>query len=363
LVAAALGRDREDQGEPHRPITLEGVALGWFGHLLPTRPRPFLVVAGMIAAVCWGLGYLLAGDRNRFLEAHEWQAQPFFLAIHFIALRLFVAVYVGNFLAGTAHLDLPGPTALGQIRQILGTRGFLASVLVASYFCIKDLFHLHSSKYAEESALGPAGALCGADYLMGLIWCVEWILNAYIWVLIVGFLAVTMRTLLRHTFVDPVEVVLHEKQYRPFLMMSSQGASILLAFGVANAAYIWYTNGEITDYIGLGITVLLLFLSFVPPWMKIKTGVEGLIKQEIFRLRENLIVLARQRRSLRPSESSEAIASTGDPLVEVVAMLRIDYLDRLQQDMGKAEAKAVLLKLLAPASAIIWKYARTFVGM
>jgi hypothetical protein len=54
---------------------------------------------------------------------------------------------------------------------------------------------------------------------------------------------------------------------------------------------------------------------------------------------------------------------TEGPLAEVVAMLRIDYLDRLQQEMGKAEAKAVLLKLFAPASAIIWKYARTFVGM
>jgi hypothetical protein len=348
---------------PERPATLDGVALAWIGNILPARPRPFLLMVAAISAACWGLGYLMAADRARFLETHEWQAQPFFLAAHFIALRLFLAVYARNFLTGAVYLDLSASAALARVRRLLGPPGVLIAVLVAAPFCVKDLLLLSSDKYAS-AAFGPDGTLGGTDYLMAMIWCVEWLLNAYIWVLLAGFLVLTMRTLLAYPFRDPVEVILHQKQYRPFLTMSSQGASILLAFGLVNGAYIWYTSGEITDYIGLAITIVLLVLGFVPPWLKIKKSMDGMIQAEIYRLRECLIASGAGRRV-----DGASGGETDDPqapstqLSDAVAMLRIDYLDRLQQDLGRAEGKAILLKLLAPMSAIVWKYIRVVVGI
>jgi hypothetical protein len=41
-------------------------------------------------------------------------------------------------------------------------------------------------------------------------------------------------------------------------------------------------------------------------------------------------------------------------------MLRIDYLDRLHRELGRNEGAILLLKLLAPASGILFKLLRPF---
>src|SRR5205085_10810317 len=44
----------------------------------------------------------------------------------------------------------------------------------------------------------------------------------------------------------------------------------------------------------------------------------------------------------------------------VTAILRLEYLDRLHKDLGKVEAQATVLKLLAPALTAAWRFFRPF---
>jgi hypothetical protein len=44
-------------------------------------------------------------------------------------------------------------------------------------------------------------------------------------------------------------------------------------------------------------------------------------------------------------------------------MLRIDYLDRLFRQLGRYEGTMLLLKLLAPAGTIGWRFVRIWLGM
>jgi hypothetical protein len=387
-----------------RPLTLEGgLRLAWIDRVLPTRPAPFLLVVAGVSAACWVLGFLLATDKQQFLADREWKAQLIYLPIHFITLRLFVSLYTKNFLAGLGHMDIPLPVAFRRMRLVLGPLG-LTSLLLAAPLAWRDFTELDGEKYRDQlvgpivEPIAPAATntpsasdvlpvvggkrhpappipedtpagdkkapvvehrVGAADLLMWGIWSVEWVINAYIWVLLLGFLAITMETLRGYRFRDPVEVVLHEKQYRPFLMMSGQGASIVLVFGLANAAYVWYADGTITDYIGLGVTIVLLLVGFGPPWLQIKSNVERVVNAEVFRLREALI--AAHKRSAMPLANNEATAADSPQrLDEALMMLRIDYLDRLHRELGRNEGAILLLKLLAPASGILFKLVRPF---
>src|SRR6185503_2490197 len=148
-----------------------------------------------------------------------------------------------NFAAGAARLDMPPERVKAGFRVILGPAGALLALVVAAPFCIWDYGYLHSPGYERMGA-----ELGAVDLAMWGIWCVEWFLNAVIWVVLTGFLIMNVRAIGRYRFRDPIEVALSEKHYRPFLQMSSQGATIVLGFAVMTVAYIWYTGGAETDY-------------------------------------------------------------------------------------------------------------------
>jgi hypothetical protein len=393
--------------EPDRPLTLEKAApVAWIDRVLPSRPHLFLAVVFGISVACWLLGLLLAADRTKFLQTREWYAQLIYLPVHFITLRLFVTVYTRNFLAGAAHLTVPFRDAVRRMLWVLGPVGLL-SVLIAAPLCYRDLGELEGDKYREdlvgpvEATPGRANAepdaeslkeaefflwseaarpdaeadelvesqrkepphtVCAADALMWGIWCVEWVINAYIWVLLLGFLYITMHILRKYHFRDPVEIVLHEKQYRPFLLMSGQGASIILGFAVANALYVLFTYGSLTDYIGMGVTIVLLLVGFGPPWLQIKAHVEDAVNREIFSLRDGVIAahLRDEKLDLRGATALPDLASRVN---EALLMLRIDYLDRLSRQLGRYEGTMLLLKLLAPAATIGWRFIRIWIGV
>ncbi len=389
-------------GEPLTQVSLEGIPVAWVDRILPQRPQLFLLMVGGISLGCWLLGYLLATDRSQFLRTKEWHAQLIYLPVHFITLRMFVTLYTRNFMAGIAHVTMPEKEARWRMYRVLGPIGLLA-VLIAAPFCLRDLAELDGDKY-RDSLVGPkktigatsdearnlegvfflwpegehplpdevvrqAGgleeevhAIGLADLLMWGIWCLEWAINAYIWVLLLGFLILTMRVLRRYSFRDPVEIVLHEKHYRPFLLMSGQGASIVLGFAFFNALYVWYAQGTITDYIGMGVTIFLLVLGFVPPWLQLKANVEKVVNGEIYKLRENLIARHRRQADLEKHGQQGAL-DLGTRVDEALVMLRIDYLDRLYRQLGRNEAGVMLLKLMAPVSTIGFRFIRPFLGL
>ena len=196
------------------------------------------------------------------------------------------------------------------------------------------------------------------DLLMEVIWSVEWILNSYIWALLLGFSVLMIRVLNRYAFRASVETVVHEKHYRPFLLMSVQGASILLLFGIAYALYVWYADGTFTDYASLCITGALLLLGFVPSWLRLKNGVEHAMDQEAHELRHKLLLRGRSRASSFGGDGPVDLTELTARVHETWAMNRIAYLESLKDGLGKAEGKAIVLRLVASAGAGAWEFFR-----
>ncbi len=332
------------------PISLEGERRALIDRVLPRQPRAFLLAVGTLAVACWAAGLVLTTDAHAFLTSREWQLQPLFLAAHFITLRLFSTMFTRNFLAGVVHLDMPTADARRGIQLVQGPVGTLVALLIAVPFSLYDYQVLGIAKggvKAGASGVGPA-----AEQLLYGMWCVEWFLLAFIWVQLVGFLFLTRRAIGDYHFRSSIEVVLLEKQYRHFLAMSAHGATIVLGFFLVNVVYGWYTGAEITDYIGVAITLVLLVVGFIPPWMLLTSKMDRIVKAEMAGLRRRLA-------------SSEVLSGTGASLSqdaadlqarldEALVMLRISYLERLHRDLGQMEAWSIVMKIGVPVMTVAY---------
>ncbi len=341
---------------------------GWpIDAVLPRRVTWTIVLASLIGVATWLAGLALTPVVPKFLASAEWQMQPFYLASHIIALRLFVLAYTRGFERGVAHLTVPASQVRTLVNQVLSFPGAIVALIVALPFATLDFLFLFSPDYER---LGGDSTVLAIDYLMWGIWSVEWFLNAFIWVVVLGFLLKSWRVIRTYDFRSPIEIVLHDKHYRPFLQMSAQGASVVLVFTIVTVLYIWYTGGELTDYVGLGITASMLVVGFVPSWLMLKAKVKRAVEQETLAMRRGLLA------NLALAEQDDIATGRGtsvpghDPirastrslehrLDAAVAILRISYLENRNQNLGQTEARAIMVRLLAPAGSVIWQLAKS----
>ncbi len=330
--AAAIADAEEEEADPAR------VAFAL------VRPGIVALMVLCLSVAIWLLGFALAPDRGRFAASPEWHIQPIYLGAHLVAVSLFIAVLRNNFVAGVARMNMAPDTPIAVMRMILGPAGMLVALAIAAPLCFLDYQYLLSPRYEK---LGGDGIVRPVDLLMWGIWCVEWLLNAYLWVMLAGFTSLTVWIIARHRFRAPIEVVLHEKQYRPFLQMSAQGSTVLLAFSLVSLIYILYAGGEFSDYVGLTISVLLLVAAFIVPWLQLRSKVRGLVVEETKALRRDLY-----RRIKERGEGGQGVEHRLD---EMLAMLRISHTEHLQINLGWTEAKLLMLRLLAPAVTIAWQ--------
>jgi hypothetical protein len=334
--------------DAHAGSSLEGLSTTWIDWLLPRRPRSFFWVVLGVSVGVWLMALALATDRDAFLLSQEWQIQPLFLAGHMVALRLFISCYARNYLRGVRFLDVPLASAERWTLNVLGPAGGIIAAVVAAPFCFYDIIALN------EYCLVPEQGVGAVDVVQGVVWCIEWLMNAYIWVILVGFALLLSWTVRRNAFRAPLQTVIQLKQYRPFLLMSVQGSTILVFFGALFGLYVWYADGDLSDFVGLGITLILLFGCFVPPWLLLRNQLEADVKRQ----QEALAVQLLDIQAEVAKNASDATDMLVHRLNEANAMLRITHLERLQQELGRSEGRAVIMRLLIPVSTVLMKVLR-----
>jgi hypothetical protein len=353
------GPVRRSYGSMARATRLEPRRRRPIDSILPQRLGGTVALALMVAAATWLAGLALTPNIPAFLALPEWHFQPIYIATHIIVVRLFVHVYTRGFVRGISFLDVPETQAHAFVDSVLGFPGALAALCIAMPFVGLDFLFLFSDDYQR---IGGSQVL-PIDYLMWGVWSVEWFLNAFIWVVLLGFLINTWWVVRNHPFRAPIEIVLHDRQYKPFLQMGAQGASIVLAFTIVTIAYIWYTGGEATDYVGLGITAAMLLMGFLPSWLVLRSKVHRAVEEETLAMRRRLL----RNLDLAEAESSGALLAginDGNRSLEhrldaAVSILRISYLENRNRSLGASEARAVLIRILAPAASIGWQLAKS----
>lgn len=349
-LAQLAGGPAPDYVEADPSGALEGITLSPIDSVFPRQPGRFLLLVAFVAVGTWLLGLALAPDTARFLASAEWTFQPFYIAAHLITLRMFINVYTRNYAAGVSRLQISRAEALRGIRPALGASGALAALVIALPFCWMDFLYMTGPRYER---MGAANGVLPVDYLMWLIWSAEWFVNAFVWVLLVGFMVKNCTTIKRYPFKDPIEAVLAEKLYRPFLQMSAQGSTVVLGFSAVTVLYIYATGGELTDYLGLGITVTLLVVCFVPPWLLLRGKVDAAVHAALNNLRRGA--------GLGVPAGASAVAgerSLEQRMDELAALFKVWHLQHLYGSLGQTEATAIMVRLLPPALTIGWQMAQ-----
>jgi len=319
--------------------------------VLSKSPWVFYLLVIALSMSCWLLGLALAPSVRRFQESLEWHVQPAYLAAHLIAVRLFVRLFLRNYLAGALHLEMPTETIDSQLRSILGLRGGALAVAIAVPFCVLDYRYLVSDRYEK---LSEDQTLHAIDYVMWGLWCAEWLVNAFIWVALAGFLALSYRALRVYRFRFPIAKVVQEKLYLPFLQICSQGSTIVLVFAGITGLYIWYAGGALSDFLGLGVTGLLLVVGFIPLWLLLNAKVRCAVAEEIGALRLHSPPSLAGEKMLGGGTHTPA-RTVEERLDELIALMHAWRLEHLQLDLGRTEAKAVAVRLAVPAATAAWQ--------
>jgi hypothetical protein len=346
--------------------------------MLPLGAAAYATLAVVLSLGLWVVGYALAPEKRTFLASREWQVQPLYLLAHLVTLRLFVAVFTRNWRQGLANVDADPAEARIGMRRIVGLRGLFAAVVVAVPFCLYELAWIGGDKYPR---LSDSMVVAPIDWMLWGIWSFEWFLQAFIWVLVVGFLFINCRLIKKYEFKASIDRVIWEKLYRPFLRMSSQGASVVLGFGFITLFYIWYADGIATDWIGLAITTGLLLVGFFLPWQMLRHKVRRGVEAELAEMRR---VLANTETSEPPQRSTAALRvatlaglatlhrregqanereEPGSPAPLTVGGLhrRLDRIEAMQRITYLQGLKLALVRLAAPAATIGWHVSQSSV--
>jgi hypothetical protein len=354
--ATAASSSTVSQDKVHA-VSLEGEGEALIDRWLPRQPGGFLLVVILLAAGCWALGLALATDARAFLASREWQIQPLYLAVHFVTLRLFATAFVRSFLAGIGHLDIAEAAARHRMWLVLGPIGAVVAGALAAPFCVFDYGVL--ADLATGEGVGPA-----ADWLLFGMWCAEWLVMTFVWVMVVGYMLLTHWAVSGHRFRAMIEVVLHDRQYRPFLQMSVQGVTIVLGFWIVNILYVWYSGGELSDYTGAAVTLVLVVVGFLPPLVELRGKVSRAVSDEMANLRRRLDrLITRGAPAAAGAAPAATVRELEERLDEAIVMLRISYLEKLYAELGQSEAMDIVVKLLVPITTVAWYGYKYYKGM
>ena len=100
-------------------------------------------------------------------------------------------------------------------------------------------------------------------------------------------------------------------------------------------------------------------MGFVPAWARLKGSLGDVVAQETRRLDDDI---AAGEAAL--DGEGRALARTIPDLAREVrvmrSILRVEHLQRLHGELGKSEAQAVVLRLVAPVLTILYRFVKPF---
>lgn len=369
---------REAEADVFDAANFKQVRNGWWlDRLLPGKVVPYFAAAVAVCTATWliGLGLRVAalGDAPfsrvfaQFFWDRQWQMQPLLLLVHFICLRLFKGIYSRNFDRAFRHLNVKPEQLDGYRNWFLGVRVNLLALPLALPFVAYDalVFFRAPDFYARVfgaasplAALDPAARTGEAGFLLGL-WTFEWLMFGYYCYLMIAGAAVVRRILRRHDFVDSVDLVLTERQFRPLFNVTAQAGSLIFFFAIIHAAYMFYTRSAGSDIAGLILLVLLLSAAFAITWSAVRNELRGNVQAAVEALEASYRAAREKLGTMRDVPGIEDdIQRMQVQLKMQLALQQLDYLQNKYESLGRREMLSIAFKMLAPVGSILARVIR-----
>jgi hypothetical protein len=372
-------RSLDPESDIFDPANFDSVKNSWWlDRMFPGSVLRYLFAAGLVCTVVWIVGLVIRLIETQpesitegiwaFIADKHWQLQPLLLFVHFVCLRLFKGIYGRNFDRAFRHLDVRTDEFEGYKRWFLGQRVNFFALAVAAPFVIWDFVFFATGEQFYETIYGAGAAyLTQIDtttrtaeaWLLFGIWTFEWMMFGYYCVLMLTGSIVIRGILKRHDFVDSVDLVLTERQYRPMFNVIAQAGSLVFFYGLIHLVYMLYTKGTPSDVAGLIVLVVLLVGGFAITWSAVRGELKGNVQTALDEL-EKSYRAAREKLATMVDGTGIAddVQRIQVQLKMQLALQQLDYLQTKYENLGRRELLGMAVRILAPVGGVVARVIR-----
>lgn len=372
-------RRADPEGDIFDPANFKQVKNSWWlDRLLPDGAKRYFFAAYVVCTSVWlialalrlmetGTGEL-SEDIWQFVSDKQWQLQPLLLFVHFICLRLFKGIYSRNFDRAFKHLDVKQGELEAYKRWFYGRRVNLFAIMIAAPFIVWDFLFFAMGESFYETIYGAdsryvqlidTSTRTAEAWLLLTIWTFEWLMfGFYCYLMMSG--AVVVRAILRkHDFVDSVDLVLTERQYRPMFNVIAQAGSLVFFYGLIHLGYMLYTKSADSDIAGLILLVTLLSAGFGITWGAVRAELRGNVNAALEELEKSY------RASREKLATMKDVPGIDDDVQRIqvqlkmqLALQQLDYLQTKYESLGRREFLGLVFKMLAPVGSVLARIIR-----
>lgn len=237
------------------------------GDFLPASPGGF---AFCVVGLSFGLraaGYLLARDPAAITHSHDWIYHAFWLPLHLFLARYAAVVFARNVQGCIAFAGSQWqPRLQARVDAITSRRAWLGSVLLVAPFMVLD--GIAGVQFVHDNAAAQGHA----SVLIPVIWMIEWLATAQIWLFVLGSIHFNSLVLAEAHLVGRHEEILLSGACRGPLLCGLQNALITGLYGLSTVGYVWYADGQLSDYLVLGISTLFVLICFFAALAQLKVA-------------------------------------------------------------------------------------------
>jgi hypothetical protein len=232
---------------------------------LPASPGSFMLLALGMSIGFRALGYLLCNDPAAITGSRDWIYHAFWLPLHLLLARHAAIVFSRN-VDNCLAFAVPARAQMLRARaaSVTSGRAWLASLLLIVPFVFLD--GMAAVGYVQDNfeTQGRAGML------IPCIWLIEWLATAQIWLYVIGSIHFNSAVLADENLLGRHEEVLLAGEARAPLLCSVENALITAVYGLTTVGYVWYADGQMSDYLVMGLSTLLVLVCFCTALLQLK---------------------------------------------------------------------------------------------
>jgi uncharacterized membrane protein YecN with MAPEG domain len=272
----------------------------------PATAKMFVLFTLGLTFLFRAFGYFLSQDIESVTRSHDWIYHAFWLPLHLFLARYASVVFSRNVDACNAFSCSAVREALSRlVRNITGFKGWCVSMLLISPFLFLDSVAAIEYIQAHVQSQGHAAKL------IPIIWLIEWMATAQIWLYVLGSILVNSRVVTEQNIKGRHEDILITGQFRAPLLCGLENALITLIYGISTIGYVWYADGQVSDYLVLGISTLLVLVCFFAALFQMKIALRKSLEMAFVRYEELL-----KRQARLATAHTEPVAQANVPYAE-----------------------------------------------
>jgi hypothetical protein len=233
--------------------------------LLPSSAKSFMFFAVGMSFLFRAAAYFLSSDPKAITASHDWTYHAFWLPLHLLLARYSAVVFSKNVQACLdASRESVKPELLARVRSVTSFKGWLVGCLLVAPFIFLDAYagidYVRSNVETQRHAA----------ILIPLIWLIEWLATAQIWLYVLGAITTNTIALSNRNLMHRHEEILIGGAVRAPLQSGVESAFITLVYGLSTIGYVWYADGQLSDYMVLGISTVLVLVCFFAALVQMK---------------------------------------------------------------------------------------------